>query len=423
MLSIKTEDVAKINKIIADFIWNSKPPKVKRSTMIAEYEYGGLKYPNIEAMLTAQKIMWIKRYFFSSHHPWKLIFEWQLEKVGGQIFFKFSNLNLDFIKMIKTRMGLTDFYADVFSAWAEYNRTAVITPENVLDQNLFYNHNFNNPIGMSLGYLRCRAKGLITVRDVTKENRLKTFEEIKLEKNLTQADIILYMGIQKMIPRYVIGLIDHGKDPVDRTVEQLATKNYKTVYRKLNTKLIEKPTSETKFLIDFNLQPADFENIYKLPFLVTIDSKSRAFQFKINHNIYYTSEKLHKIGIKDSSNCIFCGAPNETLRHFFIECTYVKIIWNDLQRRINFKLTDSDKLFGVYQKVDDSTFDIISHLTIIIKQCINNCRTTKSKPSLAQINSKIREIENIEYRIALKNRKLEKHQTKWLQIKELYEIY
>ena len=59
MLSIKTEDVAKINKMIADFIWNRKPPKVKWSTMIAEYEYGGLKYPNIEAMLTAQKIMWI----------------------------------------------------------------------------------------------------------------------------------------------------------------------------------------------------------------------------------------------------------------------------------------------------------------------------------------------------------------------------
>ena len=36
-----------------------------------------------------------------------------------------------------------------------------------------------------------------------------------------------------------------------------------------------------------------------------------------------------------------------------------------------------------------------------------------SKPTFEQINAKILEIENIEYTIALKNKKLERHLTKW----------
>ena len=87
MLSITSEEIRAIKDIVANFIWNGKPPKVKQAAMIAEYEQGGLKYPNIDALLDAQKIMWVKRYFCSPFHPWKLIFEWQLEKIGGERLF------------------------------------------------------------------------------------------------------------------------------------------------------------------------------------------------------------------------------------------------------------------------------------------------------------------------------------------------
>ena len=80
MLSITADEIQKIKEIMANFIWDDKTPKVKHSAMIAEYEHGGLKYPNIDALLNAQKIMWVKRYFCSPYHPWKLIFECHLEK-------------------------------------------------------------------------------------------------------------------------------------------------------------------------------------------------------------------------------------------------------------------------------------------------------------------------------------------------------
>ena len=137
MLPLKTEEIRKIDKIISNFIWNYKPAKIKKAAMVAEYAHGGLKFPNIEAQINAQKIMWVKRYLCSPDHPWKLIFEWQIEKIGGLDFLRYTNLNVQFIEIIKKQEGLTEFYADLFTAWAEYNKCD-ISVDNVLDQNLFF---------------------------------------------------------------------------------------------------------------------------------------------------------------------------------------------------------------------------------------------------------------------------------------------
>ena len=413
MLPLYTEEIRKVDKIISNFIWNNKPAKIRKTAMVADYAQGGLKFPNIEAQIKAQKIMWIKRFLVSPDHPWKLIFEWQIEKLGGLRFLRYTNLNIQFIEIIKKQEGLTEFYADLFTAWADYNRCDDISVENVLDQNLFYNQNFKNPIGTSLNHRRCMKKGIFTLRDITNENRIMNFEEIKLKYQFEPADVLLYMGVVKMIPNWVRVLISESKEDVEPLEEKLMRKNSKTIYRKLNNKVIERPVSEQKFQTEYHINHDDFQNIYKLPFLVTIDSKTRAFQFKINHNIYYTNKKLNQIKYKESPLCSFCNDHDETLKHLFIDCTFVKPLWNSLQSLLNYTFTDEEKLFGLYGKIDDNNCDLISHITIITKQCIHLCRCANSKPTFEQINAKIVEIENIEYKIALKNKKLERHLTKW----------
>ena len=43
------------------------------------------------------------------------------------------------------------------------------------------------------------------------------------------------------------------------------------------------------------------------------------FQFKINHPIQYTRDKLFKAKITDSDSCHVC-ALKQTLEHLFVEC-------------------------------------------------------------------------------------------------------
>ena len=97
----------------------------------------------------------------------------------------------------------------------------------------------------------------------------------------------------------------------------------KNIYKlKIKTKS-EPPTSETFFRYKYGVQPDEFKEYYSVPFLTTIYTKLRSFQFKISHNILFTNEKLFRIGLKQTDKCNLCKETTETLSHLFVECKYV----------------------------------------------------------------------------------------------------
>ena len=49
-----------LDKLIFSFLWNNKPPRVKRETIIATVDDGGLRMPDIFAFHSAQKIITLK---------------------------------------------------------------------------------------------------------------------------------------------------------------------------------------------------------------------------------------------------------------------------------------------------------------------------------------------------------------------------
>ena len=61
LISNKKEFIKKINTLLYSFVWKGKD-KVKRIAFINPIDKGGLKMPNIESMISAQRIICIKRY-------------------------------------------------------------------------------------------------------------------------------------------------------------------------------------------------------------------------------------------------------------------------------------------------------------------------------------------------------------------------
>ena len=53
--------IDRIEKIIYSFIWDSKPDKIKRSTLIQNYETGGIKMIHIEKFIMSFKVTWVKK--------------------------------------------------------------------------------------------------------------------------------------------------------------------------------------------------------------------------------------------------------------------------------------------------------------------------------------------------------------------------
>ena len=59
-------------KMVATFIWDNKPPKVKYKTMINTIEEGGLKLQDINCKIEAIRLKWIKKIIDTEYtSPWK----------------------------------------------------------------------------------------------------------------------------------------------------------------------------------------------------------------------------------------------------------------------------------------------------------------------------------------------------------------
>ena len=63
----------KINKIIFHFIWDNKPAKVKRKTVIADKRHGGLKMVDFEMMERSLKIAWVQRITENCDASWEIV--------------------------------------------------------------------------------------------------------------------------------------------------------------------------------------------------------------------------------------------------------------------------------------------------------------------------------------------------------------
>ena len=79
-------------------------------------------------------------------------------------------------------------------------------------------------------------------------------------------------------------------DSVD--IQQLTSKK---VFRSLIISKAKEPFSKLKFTEYFPDEHLDWKTIYRIPFLTTIDTRTRIFQFIILHKILFTNLNLFKM--------------------------------------------------------------------------------------------------------------------------------
>ena len=63
----------KINELFFEFLWSGKLPRVRKSTIISNYDKGGLKMPDIYSIHTSQKVMWLKCLTNDNNRKWKTL--------------------------------------------------------------------------------------------------------------------------------------------------------------------------------------------------------------------------------------------------------------------------------------------------------------------------------------------------------------
>ena len=60
MLFVPKWVIVKSEKILYNFLWNDKPEKIRRKTICAQIDKGGLKMVNIDIMIKSMKLLWLR---------------------------------------------------------------------------------------------------------------------------------------------------------------------------------------------------------------------------------------------------------------------------------------------------------------------------------------------------------------------------
>ena len=292
--------------------------------MFGRINDGGPSMPDVDIIDKSLKAGWVKRFLDHQAQSWKTIPFSLLDSVGGPLLF-ICNCSLRTLPELPL---LPLFYRVVLSAWESISKHTVRTKNKIRNEILWNNHEV--PIGSKSVFWY--DVGVTTLPDILdKEGKFLTFTEFK-EKYKINTNFLCCIGLCKKIPKHWREAFRRDKENdlvvSDESVQLF--KNSPPTCRQARafyvSKTFQKPTSEVR-LVEAGFTDQTFAALCVLPFKLTKNIKLFMFQFKINHHILYTRDKLFKAKITDRDSCRVYKLK-QAVGYLFVECQHVHFFWN-----------------------------------------------------------------------------------------------
>lgn len=230
--------------------------------------------------------------------------------------------------------GTDRFWVQVLKAWAEYNYMASVNDEHIRGQCLWYNsHIMINKCPFV--FFEAFQSGLMYISDLFKITGIvKTYNEIT-----TQFGPVLnwfeYRQLLKAIPKEWIEKCSILQQFCFTNFERLCNmqKISNTVYSELieDCNALQGRLERWKCKLVIDIEYKDFLKTFKGIYCQTICTKYRDFQYRLLMGILPTNRLLYLWNLVDTQLCTFCHTQVEDELHLFVECKFVKMLWNLLK--------------------------------------------------------------------------------------------
>ena len=382
MANIPSEILKLIEDTHKSFIWSNKRPKIKHSTLIANYSMGGLKDVDVASKFKSLRLNWLKRLYDDNFHPWKHIPLHFFKEVSANSLLFLPNLNIS----LKNLEKIPVFYQDVIKYWIDISQSEPLTPSMILSESLLFNSFIkigNKPIPPVF----LNSNNSIFLSDIFDNNgNFVTLAQFR-EKFTINCSEFNWIQIKHSIPPDWINTLKNTQTNLDICDFSIHLNNKARIIsikkldsRVFNSLFIDKiyrpPTSQRFFEHKFG-RIQSWDKIYLLPRTVTKDSYMQIFQYKIVHNILFLNARLFRMQIVDTPACSLCHNVDETTSHIFSECPVTQNLWNQIKNifaphLIFDDLIPQSALLG-FLNVDDDHI-IKNHILLIFKFCIYKYR-------------------------------------------------
>lgn len=408
-----------VNKLIFNFIWNDKPPKIKKATLIGEKRDGGLNAPDFVEIDKALKLTWIKRFLSESEAPWTFSLLESLDKYGGKLLIK-SRYSMKLMSLDT----LPTFYIKMLQFWQDVrNNEKMDLNCNTVSKELLWNNRCILIAQKTVCYKTWQSKGISVINDLLDENNgFLSFEAFQNKYALT-CEFTHYYGLISAIPRQwkqALKQTQKEKNNQNRVwYEDPCLLTTQRIYRNIIRHKFTPPTSQN-LLIQRGINEDELHNIYLLPHRLTTETRLITFQIKILHNILPSNTSLFKMKLKDSKSCPYCVAEEQTISHLFIECEQVCDFWKQFKswwkektnKTIN--LLADQILYGILGSSEK--LQLINYLLLIAKYHIFSAYIRNDSFSFGGFLREVDGRHKLEQQIAFKNQNTVHFDRKWNQI-------
>ena len=190
VIPISNDLVKEANSIFYNFIWNGKD-KVKRCALISDIDKGGLKMLDIESMVSARRVICLKKFLEDYPSTWKSILNSFILPVGGSLVL---HCNFDTVKL-KTQ--LPKYYKECFDAWSGLNSSTPVTFNDIMNE-IIWNNKFICIDKKSVYRNDLVNLGIVKVGDLITDNNLFLHEDPYVPISSEQRFFI--MGVVHSLP-------------------------------------------------------------------------------------------------------------------------------------------------------------------------------------------------------------------------------
>jgi exonuclease III len=430
VIACPSKFIEQVNNMAYNFIWNYKPNKIKRKTLIAEYEKGGLRMLDIKSFLKAQKVMWAKRLLQPGQASWKAF---PLLLLDSESLLGINTLKCN-LSCKEQPENFPDFYWQIIQSWNEVKSIAntVESPFDIRNQWLWLNKQIliNKE---EVNWKEWHEQGINIIHDIIHEDgSFLTPNEIKDKYDIT-CDIFNYGALKDAIPEQWRKKIKKMKIPneaisahqnvcikvgkIDKDISQITNKE---IYWILVRSIQEKPIIVVHLKNEFGIQGDDWEKVFTIPRVIR-NSRIRAFQYKILYNLIPCNLYLKRISRSDTDKCSACQEL-DTIVHYFCECQQAKYFWNSFIQWWNgvynteLFLNNSNIMLGITENAVKN--EVINACLLLAKWSIYRTKLNDSPIFFYNYLCDLKYHLMIEKTIALRNNKLEIYDKMWSKIED-----
>ena len=413
---IPEKTVKKAEEIIEKYLWDGHKPKIPLHVLQLDKQSGGLNLVNLRIKDTAIKASWI-RIGTDDAQVQEIMTKTLAPKIGNLLWK--CNIKEEDVDGIIEGQKVNGFWTDVLKAWCKFNYMEEM--QEGVDEPIWFNSNIRidkKPIFVEKAFLN----GLLWCHQLFENGKPISVGKAAM---LYKLSLMEYNSIISAMPKNMKAVIAARKKDTEKEIlsnYQKVVNNRsatKLIYRSLNRGgdgLIKKKTHQWKN--DLSVTPSEkqlkrcFKNIYS----ISNTAKYRSFQYRLLHRAIVTNIHLQKWKVMDNDECTFCEKSRETYHHLFLECGYVKELWNFFrsycQKQFDIEIhLDAEHVLlnNMYRKPSHPA----NVICLAIKQYIYRQRCFKKRPKVQELKAIVANIKGIEKYIAVKNGHFVKYISKW----------